>query len=204
MGATFGRVFRSIVGSKEVRIMMCSACGRHLSFSFELTFSHVVGLDASGKTTMLYKMKLGGSFTDALLGESFGPLIPPHAEIVTSIPTIGMNIESLEYKNIHFSSVDIGGRGMIRPLLRHYYQGTKGIIFTVDSNDRERIEEAASELARLKTEETLNEAALLVFANKQDLPNAMSVAEMTDKLGLHGWNDRAWCTRSQTISLVAC
>ena len=70
----------------------------------------------------------------------------------------------------------MGGQDKIRPLWRHYYQNTQGIIFVVDSNGRERIGEsngsvvhAKLELHRLLAEDELQNAALLVFANKQDL-----------------------------------
>ena len=67
--------------------------------------SFSVGLDAAGKTTILYKMKLG--------------------EIVTTIPTIGFNVETVEYKNISFTVWDVGGQDKIRPLWRHYFQNTQ-------------------------------------------------------------------------------
>lgn len=60
----------------------------------------------------------------------------------------------------------------------------------MDSNDRERIEEAREELHKMLNEDELRDATLLVFANKQDLPNAMSAAELTDKLGLHNLRSR--------------
>jgi ADP-ribosylation factor protein 1 len=41
-------------------------------------------------------------------------------------------------------------------------------------------------------EDELREAVLLIFANKQDLPNAMNAAEITDKLGLHSLRNRNW------------
>lgn len=88
-----------------------------------------VGLDAAGKTTILYKLKLG--------------------EIVTTIPTIGFNVETVEYKNISFTVWDVGGQDKIRPLWRHYYQNTQGLIFVVDSNDRDRVVEAENELANM-------------------------------------------------------
>ncbi|KAG5732046.1 ADP-ribosylation factor [Termitomyces sp. T112] len=132
----------------------------------------MVGLDAAGKTTILYKLKLG--------------------EIVTTIPTIGFNVETVEYKNISFTVWDVGGQDKIRPLWRHYFQNTQGIIFVVDSNDRERVAEAREELQRMLNEDELRDALLLVFANKQDLPNAMNAAEITDKLGLHGLRQRTW------------
>jgi ADP-ribosylation factor protein 1 len=62
----------------------------------------------------------------------------------------------------------------------------------VDSNDRERISEAAEELNKMMREDELRDAVLLVFANKQDLPNAMPVSEVTDKLGLHSLRQRKW------------
>ena len=77
------------------------------------------------------------------------------------------------------------GQDKIRLLWRHYYQNTQGVIFVVDSNDRDRVGEARDELHRMLNEDELREAILLVFANKQDLPNAMNAAEITDKLGLH-------------------
>jgi len=153
MGAAFGKLFGRLFGKKEMRILM-------------------VGLDAAGKTTILYKLKLG--------------------EIVTTIPTIGFNVETVEYKNIKFTVWDVGGQDKIRPLWRHYFQNTQGLIFVVDSNDRERVGEAHDELHKMLNEDELREAVLLVFANKQDLPNAMSVAEVTDKLGLHSLRYRKW------------
>jgi len=147
-------------GKKEMRILM-------------------VGLDAAGKTTILYKLKLG--------------------EVVTTIPTIGFNVETVEYKNISFTVWDVGGQDKIRPLWRHYYQNTQGIIFVVDSNDRDRIDESNSsehsakeELHRMLAEDELRDAILLVFCNKQDLPNAMSVAEVTERLGLNQIRNRQW------------
>lgn len=85
-------------------------------------------------------------------------------------PEIGFNVETVEYKNIQFTVWDVGGQDKIRPLWRHYFQNTQGIIFVVDSNDRDRIVEAREELQRMLNEDELRDALLLVFANKQDLP----------------------------------
>ena len=76
------------------------------------------------------------------------------------------------------------------------YQNTQGVIFVVDSNDRDRVGEARDELHRMLNEDELREAILLVFANKQDLPNAMNAAEITDKLGLHSLRQRGWYIQS--------
>lgn len=79
-------------------------------------------------------------------------------------------METVEYKNIQFTVWDVGGQDKIRPLWRHYFQNTQGIIFVVDSNDRDRVNEAREELQRMLNEDELRDALLLVFANKQDLP----------------------------------
>jgi ADP-ribosylation factor 1/2 len=71
-----------------------------------------------------------------------------------------------------------------------------GIIFVVDSNDRDRVGEARDELQRMLNEDELRDALLLVFANKQDLPNAMSAPEITEKLGLHSLRQRTWYIQS--------
>jgi len=131
-----------------------------------------IGLDAGGKTTILYKLKLG--------------------EVVTTIPTIGFNVESVKYKNISFTIWDVGGQQQIRPLWRHYLANTQAVVYIIDSNDSERMQEAHDELHKMLDEPELNEAVLLVLANKQDLPNAKSVAEVTDKLGLHSLRNRRW------------
>lgn len=136
----------------------------------------MVGLDAAGKTTTLYKLKLG--------------------EVVTTIPTIGFNVETVEYKSINFTVWDVGGQDKIRPLWRHYYQNTQGLIFVIDSNDRDRIGEARDELNKMLNEDEMREAILLVYANKQDLPNAMSAAEITEKLKLSEMRNRQWYIQS--------
>lgn len=61
----------------------------------------------------------------------------------------GFNVETVEYKNISFTVWDVGGQDKIRPLWRHYFQNTQGLIFVVDSNDKERITEASEELAKM-------------------------------------------------------
>ncbi len=87
---------------------------------------------------------------------------------------------------------DLGGQELIRRLWRHYYHGTNGIIFVVDSADPARVELAAEELFKLVAEEELKDAAILVLANKQDLPGTMRVDELTSKLGLHNLRSRNW------------
>ncbi|XP_026130634.1 ADP-ribosylation factor 5-like isoform X2 [Carassius auratus] len=113
-------------------------------------------------------------------------------EFVTAIPTIGFNVETVEYKNISFTVWDVGGQTKIRGLWKYYYQYTEGLIFVVDSSDHDRIETAAEELNAMLAEDEMRDAVLLVLANKQDLPKAMPVHELTDRLGLHALRGRQW------------
>ncbi|KAH7711297.1 ADP-ribosylation factor 1-like 2-like protein, partial [Aphelenchoides avenae] len=145
MGVAFSALFDRLLGKKDKRIL-------------------IMGLDAAGKTTILYKLKTG--------------------ETVTTIPTIGFNVETVEYKNVTFTVWDFGRQIMLRPLWRHYFQNTQAVIFVVDSSDREHISEAREELHQMLNDDELRDAILLVLANKQDLPKAMSPTEVTAALGL--------------------
>ncbi|KZV97313.1 ADP-ribosylation factor 4-like protein [Exidia glandulosa HHB12029] len=149
MGALTSRLSSALFGAKEIRVMM-------------------VGLDAAGKTTILYKLKLG--------------------RVETTIPTVGHNIETVPYKNIAFTISDAGGHPKIRPLWRMYFHDKHAFIFVVDSNDVERLDEAAQEVKYVLSvmEERAEHRPLLVLANKQDLPRAVGVEEMKDKLKLRG------------------
>ncbi|WPH02574.1 ARF/SAR protein superfamily [Acrodontium crateriforme] len=163
MGGSISKMMAKIFGSKEMRLLM-------------------LGLDAAGKTTILYKLKLD---TD-----------------VTTIPTVGFNVETVTYKNTKFNVWDVGGQDKIRPLWRHYYSGTQGLIFVIDSNDRDRIEEARTELGRIIGDREMKDALLLVFANKQDIPGAMKPNEVSDALDLnntarnHIWKVEPSCATS--------
>ncbi|KAG8812845.1 Arf GTPase arf1 [Serendipita sp. 400] len=96
MGLSISRLFTALIGKKEMRTSSTLARSlwrrtrRHCWLIDEhATGILMVGLDAAGKTTILYKLKLG--------------------EIVTTIPTIGFNVETVEYKNISFTVWDVGG-----------------------------------------------------------------------------------------------
>jgi len=84
MGGQISKMMGKIFGSKEMRLLM-------------------LGLDAAGKTTILYKLKLN--------------------QDVTTIPTVGFNVETVTYKNVKFNVWDVGGQDKIRPLWRHYFSG---------------------------------------------------------------------------------
>ena len=146
MGLLMSRIFDSLSGKQFKRIIL-------------------LGLDAAGKTTVLYKLNLG--------------------EVVATIPTVGFNVETITYKNIEMTCWDIGGQKKIRSLWFHYFHDTDAVIFVVDSNDPSRLDEAREELTQLMNNDLLNNAVLLVFANKQDLPQALPPASLIEKLGLN-------------------
>ena len=132
----------------------------------------ILGLDAAGKTTILYKLKLN--------------------ETVNTIPTIGFNVETLTYKNLEFNCWDVGGQDKLRPLWQHYFDGSQGLIYVVDSNDANRIAEAVESLHTVLNDEALRGVPVLVYANKMDLPNALTVPQISERLGLVGLRDRKW------------
>jgi ADP-ribosylation factor-like protein 1 len=118
-------------------------------------------------------------------------------EVVSTMPTIGFNMESVTYKNLNLNVWDLGGQTSIRPYWRCYYANTAAVIFVVDSTDIDRLQIAADELAAMLAEEELRDAALLVFANKQDQPGAKGAGEISEALKLGELRDRNW-------TIIAC
>lgn len=132
----------------------------------------ILGLDGAGKTTILYRLQIG--------------------EVITAKPTIGFNVETLNYKNLKLNVWDLGGQTSIRPYWRCYYANTAAVIFVVDSTDKDRMNIASKELHLMLQEEELQDSALLVFANKQDQPGALSASEVSKELNLAELKDRSW------------
>jgi len=130
----------------------------------------ILGLDGAGKTTILYRLQVG--------------------DVVTTIPTIGFNVEQVTYKNLKFQVWDLGGQTSIRPYWRCYYSNTDAIIYVVDSADRDRVGVSKQELVAMLEEEELANAVLVVMANKQDMQGAMNVAEVHAALGLDALRNR--------------
>lgn len=160
-GATLSRLLPILLGKKQCRILM-------------------LGLDAAGKTTILYQLKLG--------------------EMTNTAPTLGFNVETVAYKNIEFMVWDMGGQDAIRQLWSHYYKNAQALIFVVDSADEERLAEARDELQKLMNEDELRDSILLVYANKQDMPEAKSVQEVAEELGLQELQNRVWYIQACSAS----
>jgi len=136
----------------------------------------MLGLDNAGKTTILHHMKGDNNYE--------------------SIPTVGFNVETVKLRNITLNVWDVGGQDKIRPLWRHYFTGTDALIYVVDSTDLNRMEEAKAEFLRIVTDNQMAHAAVLIFANKSDLPKAASAPEVAELLGVQEMaaerDGRAW------------
>ncbi|ELP85134.1 ADP-ribosylation factor, putative [Entamoeba invadens IP1] len=145
--------FSSLFGQEEVRIL-------------------ILGLDAAGKTTILYRLQCG--------------------KVIPSMPTIGFNMEVVECENVKFKVWDLGGQSSLRPYWKCYYEKCSAIIFVVDSTDKERLSIAKDELHSMLSEPELKETIIAVFANKQDMAGALTSAEISDKLMLHTIKSHTW------------
>ena len=110
--------------------------------------------------------------------------------------TIGFNVEKVQYKNVQFTVWDVGGQEKLRPLWRHYFQKTDGLIYVVDSFDSERMARAAQEFNAIVNDPLMQNAAVLVFANKQDMANALTPAQVAEHLGLLKMRNRKWHCQS--------
>lgn len=153
------------VRKRDVQIAMCNRNSQIQSRNDQITNLIPVGLNGPGKTTILYKLKLD--------------------QVLTTIPTVGFNIESIDYKNLRFNIWDIGGGSAIRSLWGVYASKSDAAIFVVDSNDRGNIAEAIEEIQNKLNMDAFENIPVLVFANKQDLPDAMSADDLAEKLRLN-------------------
>jgi len=132
----------------------------------------MLGLDNAGKTTIVKKFN----------GE----------DIDTISPTLGFAIKTLEHRGFKLNIWDVGGQRSLRSYWRNYFESTDGLIWVVDSADRRRLEDCKTELEALLVEERLAGATLLVFANKQDLPCALSAEDIKEALSLENLKTHQW------------
>ncbi|GBF91188.1 ADP-ribosylation factor [Raphidocelis subcapitata] len=137
----------------------------------------MVGLDNAGKTTIVKRLN----------GE----------DITTISPTLGFNIKTMEFRGYKLNIWDVGGQRTLRPYWRNYYEKTDGLIWVVDASDRARLADCAAELAGLLQEERLMGATLLILANKQDIPSALTLKQIQEALELSSIAKRHW-------RIVAC
>ncbi|XP_006022624.1 putative ADP-ribosylation factor-like protein 5C [Alligator sinensis] len=132
----------------------------------------IVGLDNAGKTTILYQFLMN--------------------EVVHTSPTIGSNVEEIILRKTHFLMWDIGGQETLRSTWNTYYSNTEFVILVIDSTDRERLTVTKEELYKMLAHEDLRNAAVLIFANKQDVKNSMTALEISSFLMLSSIKDHPW------------
>ncbi|RNF06904.1 ADP-ribosylation factor [Trypanosoma rangeli] len=139
----------------------------------------ILGLSNAGKTSILYHLQLG--------------------HVITTQPTLGGNAETLNVSHgssnnaVQITCWDLGGQAQLRDSWSLYYDHTDAVIFVVDAADAARFPTARNVLQGLLNEEPrLRRAVLLVLANKQDVPGAVSPVELIEALDLAAVQDRTW------------
>ncbi|CAJ1962398.1 unnamed protein product [Sphenostylis stenocarpa] len=139
----------------------------------------ILGIDKAGKTTLLEKMKTVYSNIEG---------IPPDR----IIPTVGLNIGRIEVANSKLVFWDLGGQPGLRTIWEKYYEEAHAVIFVVDAASPSRFEDAKSTLEKVLRHEDLQGAPLLILANKQDLPEAVSAEELARYLDLKKLDERVY------------
>ncbi|KAF1862625.1 hypothetical protein Lal_00013386 [Lupinus albus] len=133
----------------------------------------MVGLDNSGKTTIV--LKINGEDTSVIS------------------PTLGFNIKTITYQKYTLNIWDVGGQKTIRSYWRNYFEQTDGLVWVVDSSDLRRLDDCKMELDNLLKEERLSGSSLLILANKQDIKGALKPEDIAKVLNLEAMDKtRHW------------
>ena len=132
----------------------------------------ILGMQNAGKTTILYHLSLG--------------------LFVQTTPTIGSNVEELKYNNISIQAWDLGGQESARSFWDAYFINTDAVIFVIDSQDTEYSEESKEEFKKLLTNSKLNNAIILIFANKQDLLGAKNINQLIEEYEFNKIKNHIW------------
>ena len=131
----------------------------------------ILGIQNAGKTTILYRLSIG--------------------QLVKTTPTIGSNVEEISYNNVKLQAWDLGGQESTRSIWNVYYVNTDAIIYVIDTHD-ETYDDSKTQFYKLLSNETLKNAVILIYANKQDLPGAKNVAEIIQIYELDTIKDHIW------------
>lgn len=136
----------------------------------------VIGLDNSGKTTILNQLK------------------PENKKNMDVAPTVGFNVEKFNRNNLQFTAFDMSGQGRYRNIWEHYFKDCDGVIFVIDSSDKLRMAVAKDELDQVLHNENIEKRRIpiLFFANKMDLRDAVSSVRCSNMMGLELIRDKPW------------
>ncbi|CAM8890079.1 unnamed protein product [Rhodiola kirilowii] len=150
-------------------------------YAFSKTEFHVLilGIEKAGKTTLLEKLKALFSKVEGLSPDRI-------------VPTVGLNIGRLEISNAKLVFWDLGGQPGLRSIWEKYYEEAHAVVFVIDAACPSRFEDSKSALEKVLRHEDLKGAPLLVLANKQDLPNAISAEEIGRYLDLKKLDERIY------------
>ncbi|XP_052820558.1 ADP-ribosylation factor 3-like isoform X2 [Mya arenaria] len=112
---------------------------------------------------------------------------------MTTLPTLGFNVETLSYKNITFITYDIGGGAKVRNVIPHHFESRDTVVIVIDGSDSERLDELNRDIIKPALDsEDLADSIFLFLVNKHDLPNCLSAEEVAAKLNLkalkHSWH----------------
>ncbi|XP_069705009.1 uncharacterized protein [Periplaneta americana] len=126
----------------------------------------VLGLESAGKSTILAQVTSGSCKNHDVR------------------PTEGFNVTCLHNGGISLNIWEIGGGESVRKYWGNFLQDTDLLVFVVDASDAHNLSLAVKEVKTLLGDERLTRVPVLVLANKQDRPNAMSPEEVADALDL--------------------
>ncbi|XP_073529177.1 ADP-ribosylation factor-like protein 14 [Phyllobates terribilis] len=134
----------------------------------------LLGLDAAGKSTVLYRVKFKEPFS--------------------TIPTVGFNVEMIQTeKHLQLTIWDVGGQEKLRSFWCYYFENTDGLVYVVDSTNKHTLDESKKQFQQVLQNELIKNVPVVVLANKQDLPGALNADEITRKFNMKKYCcDRDW------------
>lgn len=139
-----------------------------------------LGLDNAGKSTLLHKLKTN--------------------TVTQTKPTYHPCSEELKLGNLRVNTYDLGGHESARKVWNDYFPAVDGIIFLVDSADKKRFDEAAEELEKICSMESISKLPIVVLGNKVDMDGAVKEYELRQALNFDSIKQKG----SRQMELYMC
>eukprot|EP00798_Chlamydomonas_sp_ICE-L_P026099 gene26099-11813_t len=117
---------------------------------------------------------------------------PKEQQTLEIAPTVGFSVDEFKKGALLFTVFDMSGAGRYRSLWEQYYREAQAVVFVIDSADKFRLVVAKDEMDHMLSNEGLRKVPIIFFANKKDLPTALSPAEIAQALQLESIKDRPW------------